>query len=70
MKRRAGMLGDNEDEEEEDLCDDDEEDDADIGSTAENLRVFCCSSTEYQKMRNLLTDDGVAQVRILCSQQT
>jgi len=60
MKRRAGMLGDND--EEEDLNSDDDEDDD--GSTADNLRVFCVSSTEYQKLRNLLTDDGTAQVRL------
>ncbi|XP_052816315.1 uncharacterized protein LOC128242920 isoform X2 [Mya arenaria] len=63
MKRRAGMLVTDDPEEEEDLYDDDSgDDDDDIGSTADNLRVFCCSSTEYQKMRNLLKDDGPPQV--------
>jgi hypothetical protein len=62
MKRRAGMLSN--DDEEEDLFSDDSNDDDDelIGSSAENLKVFCCSSTEYQKMKNLLTDDGPPQV--------
>ncbi|XP_045194118.2 uncharacterized protein LOC123549787 [Mercenaria mercenaria] len=59
MKRRAGMLNDDDDEEEDIYSD---EDDDDVGSSAENLKVFCCSSTEYQKMKNLLTDDGPPQV--------
>jgi len=65
MKRRAGMTAEGEDPDEEDdgLRDDDGDDDEGVGSSAENLRVFCCSSTEYQKMRNLLTDDGPPQVR-------
>ncbi|WAR13066.1 hypothetical protein MAR_027246, partial [Mya arenaria] len=66
MKRRAGILDTDDPEEEEDLYDDDSgDDDDDIGSTADNLRVFCCSSTEYQKMRNLLKDDGPPQIPAL-----
>ena len=73
MKRRAGMMDAEEDEEDEDLFDEEEDDDEEIGSSARNLRVFCCSSTEYQKMKNLLTDDGPPQVNhlfhtgVLCS---
>ena len=46
-------------EEADDYDDDDNDND---GSSADNLQVFCCSATEYQKMKNLLTDDGPSQV--------
>ncbi|KAL4234557.1 hypothetical protein ACF0H5_006198 [Mactra antiquata] len=54
MKRRAGVIDDQED----DIYDVDDDNDGDVGSTADNLKVFCCSSTEYQKMKNLSSDDG------------
>ncbi|WAR13087.1 SLIP-like protein [Mya arenaria] len=59
MKRQNGMLNTEDPEEEEDLYVDDSDDDD--GST-NNLRVFCCSSTEYQKMKNLPAYDGPPQV--------
>ncbi|WAR13064.1 SLIP-like protein, partial [Mya arenaria] len=60
MKRQNGMLNTEDPEEEEDLYVDDSDDDD--GSTTNNLRVFCCSSTEYQKMKNLPAYDGPPQV--------
>ncbi|KAH3768967.1 hypothetical protein DPMN_170188 [Dreissena polymorpha] len=60
MKRRAGMTETDDPDEVDDVYDDNDDDD--VGSSADNLRVFCCSATEYQKMSNLLTDDGPPQV--------
>ena len=60
MKRRAGMTETDDPDEVDDM--DDDNDDDNVGSSADNLRVFCCSATEYQKMSNLLTDDGPPQV--------
>ncbi|XP_052816525.1 uncharacterized protein LOC128243066 [Mya arenaria] len=63
MKGLAGILKSEDPEEGDDIYDDDSaDDDRDISSTTDNLRVFCCSSTEYQKMTNLLADDGPPQV--------
>ncbi|XP_052816838.1 uncharacterized protein LOC128243248 isoform X1 [Mya arenaria] len=63
MKRQNGMLNTEDPEEEEDLySDDSDDDDGDTGSATNNLRVFCCSSTEYQKMKNLSAYDGPPQV--------
>ncbi|XP_061188894.1 uncharacterized protein LOC133197070 [Saccostrea echinata] len=56
MKRKAGMS--NVEEMDEDDLYNSEDDDEDIGSSAENLRVFCVSASEYQKMRNIIIDDG------------
>ena len=51
------------DEEEEDAADyNSEDDDEEIGSTADNLKVFCVSSTEYLKMTRKLPKDGPPQV--------
>ncbi|WAR13059.1 hypothetical protein MAR_027239 [Mya arenaria] len=58
MKRRARMLA-SEDPEEDDDSDDD---DGDIASTADKLQVFCCSSTEYQKLRKKSNTDGPPKV--------
>lgn len=55
MKKKAGMC--DVEEMDDDLYDSDNDDD-DIGNSAENLRVFCVSATEYQKMRNIIIDDG------------
>ena len=59
MKRQAGADGN------EELDDYDDDDDNDNDKSVENLQVFCCSATEYQKMRNLSTNasDGLSQVR-------
>ena len=58
MKRQAGVEV-NEEEEELDYTEEEE----DNGSSADNLQVFCCSATEYQKMKNISTDDGPPHVR-------
>ena len=56
------------DDDEDDNSDDDsghaDDDDADDGltRTANNLKVFCCSSTEFLKLSGKLTKDGPAQV--------
>ena len=62
MKRQAGV--DVNEEEEEEMDYNEEEDN---GSSADNLQVFCCSATEYQKMKNISTDDGPPHVRIYIS---
>ena len=57
MKRQAGAAGN------EELDDyNDDEDNDNNGSSADNLQVFCCSATEYQKMKNLIANDGPSQV--------
>ncbi|XP_033730770.1 uncharacterized protein LOC117320229, partial [Pecten maximus] len=60
MKRKAGLTNAEEDDEMEDEDQDynSDDDDEEMGQTAENLKVFCVSSMEYQKMKNLLTNDG------------
>ena len=60
MKRQAGV--DVNEEEEEEMDYNEEEDN---GSSADNLQVFCCSATEYQKMKNISTDDGPPHVRYI-----
>ena len=75
MKVQSGVatIGDNQDDEVDDDDEDDDEDesddddeveqrDEDIKQTAENLKVFCVSSTEYLKLRRKLSKDGPAQV--------
>lgn len=57
MKRKAGNVSNLEELEDDDLYNSDE-DDEDIGNSAENLKVFCVSATEYQKMRNIILNDG------------
>jgi hypothetical protein len=66
MKRKAARTSVVE-EMDDDLYDSDNDDD-DIGNSVENLRVFCVSSTEYQKMRNIIIDDGPPTVsdRVFC----
>lgn len=63
MKRKAGNVSNIEELEDDDLYNSDE-DDEDIGNSAENLKVFCVSATEYQKMRNIILDDGPPTVSI------
>lgn len=64
MKRKAGNVSNIEEFEDDDLYNSDE-DDEDIGNSVENLKVFCVSATEYQKMRNIIVDDGPPTVSIL-----
>lgn len=60
MKRKAGNVSNLEELEDDDLYNSDE----DIGNSAENLKVFCVSATEYQKMRNIILNDGPPTVSI------
>ncbi|XP_060079931.1 serine-rich adhesin for platelets-like [Ylistrum balloti] len=64
MKRKAGLTNADEDDEMEDEDQDynSDYDDDEMSQTAENLRVFCVSSMEYQKMKNLLPNDGPANI--------
>jgi len=51
-------------EDDEDSADsDDDDDDSHLTNYCENLKVFCVSSSEYQKLKNKLTDDGPPMVR-------
>jgi len=47
---------------EDDSDDGDDDDDDGLRRTADNLKVFCCSSTEFLKLSGRLTKDGPAQV--------
>jgi len=58
MKRNAKMIQEEIEEDEEDS-----DDDSHLTNTCENLKVFCVSSSEYQKLKNKLTDDGPPKVR-------
>ena len=49
-------------EEDEEDSDDDDDDDSHLTDSCENLKVFCVSSFEYQKLKNKLTDDGPPKV--------
>jgi hypothetical protein len=62
MKRKAEMTQEEIEEDEED-SDDDDDDDSHLTDSCENLKVFCVSSFEYQKLKNKLTDDGPPKVR-------
>jgi hypothetical protein len=62
MKRKAEMTQEEIEEDEED-SDDDDDDDSHLTNSCENLKVFCVSSFEYQKLKNKLTDDGPPKVR-------
>ena len=50
-------------ENEEDNADSDDDDDSHLTNSCESLKVFCVSSSEYQKLKNKLTDDGPPMVR-------
>lgn len=63
MKRKVGNVFNIEEFEDDDLYNSDE-DDEDIGNLVENLKVFCVSVIEYQKMRNIILDDGFLIVSI------
>lgn len=43
----------------------DDEQDAENDTIAQNLRVFCCSAAEYQKLKFPSTNDGPPLVRTL-----
>ena len=62
MKRKAGM-NDVDELMDEDADYNSDEDEDYIGSSADNLKVFCVSSTEYQKMKNIIPSDGTPTVR-------
>jgi hypothetical protein len=61
MKRKAEMTQEEIEEDEEDSDDDD--DDSHLTDSCENLKVFCVSSFEYQKLKNKQTEDGPPMVR-------
>jgi hypothetical protein len=65
MERKAKMTQEEieEDEEDSDDDDDDGDDDSHLTNTCENLKVFCVSSSEYQKLKNEATEDGPPMVR-------
>jgi hypothetical protein len=60
MKRKAAGMSCKE-EMDDDLYDNDDDND-DIRNLAENLRVFCVSSTEYQKIKDKNECDGPPMV--------
>lgn len=63
MKHSSEMLKVNLEEEE--LCSEDKDSsDDNVGSATHSFCVFCCSSTEYQMIRKLQTDDGPAKVMV------
>jgi hypothetical protein len=63
MERKAKMTQEEIEEDEEDNDDDDGDDDSHLTNSCENLKVFCVSSSEYQKLKNKLTEDGPPMVR-------
>ena len=62
MKRKAKMIQEEIEEDEEDSDEEDGDDDSHLTNTCENLKVFCVSSSEYQKLKNKLTEDGPPMV--------
>jgi hypothetical protein len=62
MRKQADPAAKDDDEDDDD---DDEEDSAleEVQRTAENMKIFCCSSTEYLKLKGKLSKDGPPQVR-------
>jgi len=63
MMRQSCQTADADDDDysdEEDNSDD--EDNGGLRWTANNLKVFCCSSTEFLKLSGKLSKDGPAQV--------
>jgi len=63
MKRQSCQTADDDDDDDSDDDDDDDDDDG-LRHTAENLKVFCCSSTEFLKLSDKVSKDGPAQVQI------
>jgi len=58
MRRQANATADDDD-------DDDEDEDSEmdqVHKTAEKLKIFCCSSTEFLKLRGKMSKDGPSQV--------
>ncbi|XP_070574602.1 myosin-2 heavy chain-like isoform X2 [Ptychodera flava] len=66
MKKKAGLLPEDadieDDEEEDEFVYDSDDDDDEIVRTADKLKVFTVSSTEYLKLKDKLTRDGPPQV--------
>ena len=62
MMRQSHQAADADDDDDESDDDDDDADDTGLRYTADNLKVFCCSSTEFLKLSGKLTKDGPAQV--------
>ena len=60
MIRQSNQTADADDND--DVSDDDDGDG--LRRTADNLKVFCCSSTEFLKLSGKLSKDGPAQVRM------
>ena len=64
MKRKAKMIQEEIEEDEEDSADsDDDDDDSHLTNSCQNLKVFCVSSSEYQKLQNKQPEDGPPMVR-------
>jgi len=64
MMRQSCQSADADDYDEDDSDVDDDDDDNGLRHTADNLKVFCCSSTEFLKLSGKLSKDGPAQVQI------
>ena len=66
MMRQSSQAAEADDDDDQDDSDDgDDDDDVNAGfrHTADNLKVFCCSSTEFLKLSGKLSKDGPAQVQ-------
>jgi len=66
MMRQSSHASEADDDDDQDDSDDDDDDNVNAGlrQTAENLKVFCCSSTEFLKLSGKLSKDGPAQVQM------
>ena len=63
MMRQSCQAANTDDDDDDDNDDDtDAEEDEGLRWTANNLRVFCCSSTEFLKLSGKLSKDGPPQV--------
>jgi len=63
MMRQSCQAANTDDDDDDDNDDDtDAEEDEGLRWTANNLKVFCCSSTEFLKLSGKLSKDGPPQV--------
>ncbi|KAK3603899.1 hypothetical protein CHS0354_042909 [Potamilus streckersoni] len=62
IKRQANRLPGVDEDDDDEEEDDDDEDAEEVHRMVTSLRVFCCSSTEYQKMKELIPADGESTV--------
>lgn len=62
MMRQSCQTTDTDDDDDESDDEDEEHDDDGLRLTANNLKVFCCSSTDFLKLSGKLSKDGPAQV--------